>query len=179
MSQIPSLAVVVQGNQVQFVTAQDWPGQIPLSHIVVVDYDTDGMNELTSFSIGNTPQRAWCYRVIPDRYETFIKAALSPRAVLTALGEPVDSGWIDPRENRVQTPIESSLTDFLTGYVHHDPARREQVRNFPDWREMARQELRRRNARFLEVLPDEDLDAIARGEVDMTELLGKIPTAKA
>jgi hypothetical protein len=74
-----------------------------------------------------------------------------------------------------QTPVEQSLTHYLTGYVRHHPALREQVRNFPDWPGQARRELDRRSARFLEILPDDVLDAIVRGEVDLARLAGKIP----
>jgi hypothetical protein len=73
-----------------------------------------------------------------------------------------------------QTPIEQSLAEYLAGYVGNDPARREQVRNFPDWPGLARRELDRRGARLLEILPDDVLDAIARGEVDLAGLVEKI-----
>jgi hypothetical protein len=77
-------------------------------------------------------------------------------------------------EAHLKTPIEQFLTDYLTGYVRHDPARREQVRNFPDWPGLARRELDRRGARLLEALSDDALDAIARGEVDLAGLAEKI-----
>ena len=163
MSQTPSLAVVLDGGLVQSLIVQDWPAQLPLPRVVVVDYVIDGADEeeLTHFPIGERQEVALCRNEIPDRYEDF-KDALSPRAILTALGEPVD-------------PIEQSLTGYLTGYIGQEPARREQVRSFPDWPDRARRELDRRSARLLEALPDDALRAIARGEVDLVDLAGKIP----
>ena len=107
---------------------------------------------------------------VPDRYEDY-PAALSPKALWAALDEP-DDAEDDPR---LPTPIEASLTDYLTGYVGKDPTRREELRNFPGWPDMARRELERRNARFLEALPNDLLQAIAQGEVDLAGLAGKIP----
>ncbi|MDR0578697.1 MAG: hypothetical protein LBI87_14495 [Candidatus Accumulibacter sp.] len=174
MSQTPYLAVILEGGQLHSVLLQEWPEQIPPPRIVVVDYDIDGVDEeeLTHFSIGNQPQVALCRSEIPDRYEDY-RAALSPKALWAALGEPVDSA--DSHEKRRQTPIEQSLTAYLTGYLHHDPARREQLPDCSDWPCMARRELDRRSARFLEALPDDLLGAIAQGEVDLTGLAGKIP----
>ena len=162
MSQTPSLAVVLDGGLVQSLIVQDWPAQLPPPRVVIVDYDIDGAdeNDLTHFSLGGKPEIALCHSEIPDRYEDF-KVALSPRAILTALGEPVD-------------PIEQSLTGYLTGYIGQEPARREQVRSVPDWPDKARRELDRRSARLLEALPDDELRAIARGEVDLVDLAGKI-----
>jgi hypothetical protein len=41
-------------------------------------------------------------------------------------------------KEHLQTQIEQSLAEYLAGYVGNDPARREQVRNFPDWPGLAR-----------------------------------------
>jgi hypothetical protein len=173
MSQIPSLAVVLEGGLVRSTLVQGWPDSVPLPRIVIVDYDIDGADEddLMHFSIGNSPTTARCHSEIPGRYEDF-STALSPKDVLAALGETVDAG---PPEPRGKTPVEQSLTDTLTGYVRHDPVLREQVRNTPDWPGLARRELARRRARFLEILPDDELQAIARGEVDLAELADRIP----
>jgi hypothetical protein len=173
MSQTPFIAVVLEGGQVRSTIAQDWPDSVPLPRVVIVDYDIDGADEddLTHFSIGNSPAIALCHSEVPIRYENF-RTALSPRAILAALGETVDAG---PPEPRVKTPVEQSLTDYLAGYVRHDPALREEVRNTPDWQDLARRELARRRARLLEILPDDELQAIARGEVDLAELVNRIP----
>ena len=163
MNQTPYLAVVLDGGLIQSCIVQDWPAQIPPLRVVVVDYDIDGADEedLTHFSIGGSQNVARCHSETPDRYEDYM-AALSPRAVWKALGAPED-------------PIEQSLTSYLTGYIGKEAARKEQVRGFPGWPDMARRELDRRNARLLEALPDDELRAIARGEVDLADLAGKIP----
>ncbi|MDR2788125.1 MAG: hypothetical protein LBD06_07170 [Candidatus Accumulibacter sp.] len=77
--------------------------------------------------------------------------------------------------NRTKEAMETSLTAYLTGYIGHDSARREQVRKFPNWQDMARKELERRSIRFIESFPEDELHAIARGEIDPDELLGRIP----
>jgi hypothetical protein len=173
MSQTPFIAVVLEGGMVQTTTVQDWPDSVPLPRVVIVDYDIDGADEedLTHFSIGNSSMVALCRSEVPDRYEDF-RTTLSPKAILAALGEPVDA---DPPKPRVKTPVEQSLTDYLAGYFRHDPALREEVRNTPDWQDLARRELARRRARLLEILPDDELQAIARGEVDPAELVNRIP----
>jgi len=90
MSSPASMAVVLDGGFVQCVIAQNWPSTVPLPRLVVVDYDTEGADEeeITQFSIGDTTAEAIC-RVEPvSVYESFDKA-LSPTAVLAALGEPI------------------------------------------------------------------------------------------
>jgi hypothetical protein len=78
-------------------------------------------------------------------------------------------------KNQTIAQIEASLIARLTGYLDHDPARREQMQNFPDWQRLARQERERRATRFIEALPDDALDAIAQGKIDLVALAGKIP----
>ncbi len=97
MSRIPSFAVVLEGGLVQTVIVQDWPGQFPLPRIAVVDYDIEGAadDEITQFAIGDKPAEAICRGDVPEVYES-LPVALSPRAVLAALGEPVDDGSADP-----------------------------------------------------------------------------------
>lgn len=92
MSNIPSIAVVLEGGAVQTTLIEGWPSQLPRPCIVVVDYDTEGMaeNELTLFRIGHEIVDARCHTQTPDVYEAFDTPALSPRAVLAALGESVD-----------------------------------------------------------------------------------------
>jgi hypothetical protein len=169
MSQTPCIAVLLEGGQMQSVIVQEWPDWIPLPRIAIVDYDIDGADEedLTHFSIGNTPMVALCHSEIPDRYEDF-KTALSPKAVLEALGEPDDSGEAE------KTQIEQSLSDYLKGYLRNDPSRRKELLDFSDWPRMACLELDRRGVQLLETLPDNVLHAIARGEVDLAGLVGKI-----
>jgi hypothetical protein len=85
------------------------------------------------------------------------------------------SGDAEPHDPRAKPQIEQSLTNYLNGYFRDDPTHRKEVLEFPDWPQMARLELDRRSARLLEVMPDDVLNAIARGEVDLAELAGKIP----
>lgn len=92
MSNIPAIAVVLEGGVVQTTLVESWPSQLPRPRIIVVDYDTEGAadDELTLFTIGNEVVDAYCYAQTPDVYEAFDTPALSPRAVLAALGESVD-----------------------------------------------------------------------------------------
>ncbi len=85
MSQIPCIAIVIEGGVVRTTLVENWSW--PLPFIVVVDYDTDGVEEacLTTFSIGDDVVKAACHLEVPDVYETFNKPALSPCAVLSAL----------------------------------------------------------------------------------------------
>jgi hypothetical protein len=145
MSQTPYIAVVFGDGQMQSVIVQEWPDQIPLPRIAIVDYDINGVDEedLTHFSIGDTPMAALCRSETPDRYEDYkaaLSPALSPKAVLAALGEP------------------------------NGPTHQKEVLDFPDWSQMARLELERRSERFLEVMPDKVLRAAARGEADLSWL---------
>lgn len=163
MSQPPYLAVVLKDGRMQSAVLEDWPVRIPRLRVVVVDYDIDGADEgnLTHFSVDGQQKAAHCQRALPDKYDD-IEITLSPKAVWEALSAPEDS-------------IEQSLTNYLTGYIGKEAARKEQVRGFPGWPDIARRELDRRNARLLEALPDDELRAIARGEVDLADLAGKIP----
>ncbi|GMV69079.1 hypothetical protein [Coralloluteibacterium thermophilus] len=91
MSRIPSIAVVLGGGLVQAIIVQDWSGAIPLPRIAIVDYDTEGADddEITRFSIGDDPAEAVCRIETPGVYES-LRDALSPRALLAALGETDD-----------------------------------------------------------------------------------------
>lgn len=176
MSRIPYLAVVLEGGLVQSVIVQDWSSPLPPPRIVVVDYDIDSADEdeLTHFSIGADPDVALCHSEVPERYED-CPAAPSPRAIWTALAGPDEAGGAEAREDRAKTHAEQSLSDYLAGYLRHDPDRREELRDCSDWPCLARRELDRRSARFLAALPDDLLHAIAQGEVDPAGLAGKIP----
>lgn len=89
MPHAPYIAVVVEGGIIQTVITEHWPSDLPRPRIVVVDYDKDGArdDELTEFSIGDEILEALCHIEVPTPFETFDKPALSPRAVLAALGE--------------------------------------------------------------------------------------------
>jgi hypothetical protein len=89
----PCIAVIVEGGMLHSTIVQDWPEGVPLPRIVIVDYDTEDTDEedLTHFTVGGIPRIAVCRGEIPDVHEDFPRS-LSPKAVLKALGEPVDSG---------------------------------------------------------------------------------------
>ncbi|MGU1062138.1 hypothetical protein ACSEPQ_04590 [Pseudomonas aeruginosa] len=100
MPQPPYIAVVIEGGLIQTVITEHWPSQLPPPRIVVVDYDKEGAldAELTEFSIGDEILEALCHIEVPTPFEAFDKPALSPHAVLTALGEAED-------ESPVQSPL--------------------------------------------------------------------------
>lgn len=91
MSSISSIAVVLEGGLVQTVIVQDWPTALPLPRLAIVDYDTEGADEdeITQFLIAETPAEAVCRSEPVSVYESFDKA-LSPKAVLAALGESIE-----------------------------------------------------------------------------------------
>lgn len=95
MSQIPCIAIVIEGGLVQTTLIERWPDQLPLPRIVVVDYDKDGADEteLTEFDIGNEVVEALCHVEVPSVYESFDQPALSPCMVLAVLEDtrPSDS----------------------------------------------------------------------------------------
>ncbi|QLF92068.1 hypothetical protein HW090_02140 [Pseudomonas sp. ABC1] len=112
MPRTPSIAVVIEGGLVQVTLVEDWPGQVPLPHIAIVDYDDDGAtdDELTTFNIGNDVLDARCHAEIPSVYESFSKPALSPRAVLRALGVDDDGEAQSPLQ--IAQRIRQSILDL-------------------------------------------------------------------
>lgn len=66
--------------------------------------------------------------------------------------------------------IANDVKDFLRGYLMQDPARLEVLLSYPDWSSAAAQLLKDRATRFLEVLPDTLLLAIARGDVCLASI---------
>lgn len=91
MSRNPAMAVVIEGGLVQTIIIQAWPAEIPLPRIVIVDYDIEGASddEITRFSIGGDPAEAFCRGEVPQVYEA-LADALSPKVLLTALGDEAD-----------------------------------------------------------------------------------------
>lgn len=89
MSQVPCIAIIIEGGIVQTTLIEHWPAQLPSPRIVVVDYDKEGAadDELTEFIIGNEVVTALCHVEVPSAYESFDRPALSPLAVLAALEE--------------------------------------------------------------------------------------------
>ncbi|MDR2188755.1 MAG: cytochrome P450 [Azonexus sp.] len=70
---------------------------------------------------------------------------------------------------------EQTLLDYLGGYIRTHPAVREHIINHPDWQRLAQQELDRRAARFLDILPEAELQAIATGQVNLPNLVKTLP----
>jgi len=91
MPRTPSIAVVLEGGLVQAFIVEDWPAQLVLPRVAVVDHDTEGADagELTRFTIGNDPVEAFCRGEAPLVYKSG-DDVLSPRIVLAAISEPAD-----------------------------------------------------------------------------------------
>jgi len=69
------------------------------------------------------------------------------------------------------TPIEQTLTDYLGGaFIHNHPDNLALLRDYPHWQRMAQLRLDQRATQVLNGLPDEELRAIAQGEVNINEL---------
>jgi len=92
MSPQPSFAVLLEGGLVRSLLVQDWPPYRPLPQMAIVDYDTEDADpsEITRFPIGSAQEEAVCRADTPTRYES-LPDALSPRAVLAALGAPAEA----------------------------------------------------------------------------------------
>lgn len=97
-------------------------------------------------------------------------------SIKSALQAVYLAGMVDHYRNDDATLIEQNLTDYLSGYTRKNPAARAHVIAYPDWQRMARVELDRRASSLLSVLPEEELRAIADGQVNLPELARKLPT---
>jgi len=71
--------------------------------------------------------------------------------------------------------IEQGLTAYLSGYTRNNPVARAHVETYPEWSRMARLELDRRAARLLESFSEDELQAIASGEVSLPSLVASLP----
>lgn len=91
MPRTPSIAVVLEGGLVQAFIVEDWPAQLIMPRVAVVDHDIEGADadQLTRFAIGNDPVEAFCRGEAPLVYKSG-DDVLSPRTVLAAIGEPAD-----------------------------------------------------------------------------------------
>jgi len=92
MPQPPSLAIVLEGGNIQWLIAEDWPAGLAPLRIVIIDYDTEDYrdDELTRFTISDHEVKAACKAATPVVSESFEKF-LSPKAVLAAMGQPVEA----------------------------------------------------------------------------------------
>jgi hypothetical protein len=90
MSQPSSFAVVLEGDLFHDIVVQDWPEHLPLPVFTIVDYDIEGVpnDELIRLVAGDTSTYALCRSEAVTVFES-TPGALSPRAVLAALDEPV------------------------------------------------------------------------------------------
>lgn len=91
MSEVPSIAVALEGGLVIAVVLQGWPATLPEPRVVVVDYDTQDADDvdITRFPIGDGTAEAVCYSEAPVIYER-LADALSPNVVLAALAKSDD-----------------------------------------------------------------------------------------
>ncbi|PQA82727.1 hypothetical protein C5F52_14200 [Limnohabitans sp. TS-CS-82] len=70
--------------------------------------------------------------------------------------------------------IEQHLTDYLTGYGRADQGKLMAVASYSDWQRMAQHELDRRAARLLELFGEDELQAIASGQVSLPKLASQL-----
>lgn len=68
----------------------------------------------------------------------------------------------------------NDLLDFMRGYVKNNPGNQALLEQQQQWCDTAKSELHRRRTAFLNVLPNELLQAIALGELDIPTLAKKI-----
>ena len=96
--------------------------------------------------------------------------ALAVWQIKTALEAAYLAGMVDHYKRATTTQIEQRLTDYLAGYVRNSPESLAQVLHYPDWQRMAGLELDRRATRLLELFSEEELRAIAQGDVSLPDL---------
>ena len=72
------------------------------------------------------------------------------------------------------TNTESNITDYMRGFVRGFNEHKQHLIKYPLWQQAAEQELAKRSLRFLASLGDDDLAAIASGEVNVNELAKKL-----
>jgi len=71
----------------------------------------------------------------------------------------------------MKTQIEQNLTDTLGGaFIRNRPDNLALLQQYPDWQRMAQLLLDQRATKVLDGLPDEELRAIAQGDVDLNAL---------
>jgi len=73
-------------------------------------------------------------------------------------------------KNENSKALEASLKALLTGYCQRDPKALRRLADCIYWPSQAQLEIHRRTTRLLEILPTEDLAAIAAGEVNIVAL---------
>jgi hypothetical protein len=66
--------------------------------------------------------------------------------------------------------IENRICDYLRGYGRHDLSALESLAQFELWGVVAQCELLARASRFIEILDENELRAVAAGEVNLVDL---------
>jgi hypothetical protein len=68
------------------------------------------------------------------------------------------------------TEAQQRVKDYMTGYCRNNKAGLDSLAQYPRWQQVAEAELQRRDTRFIACMTDEDLIAIASGEVDIAKM---------
>lgn len=68
------------------------------------------------------------------------------------------------------------LKDYLGGMKRGNRSALAQLTALSDWREIAQREIERRANYFLTMLPDEVIQAIAKGDIDVRSVIGEVLT---
>lgn len=77
--------------------------------------------------------------------------------------------------NRAElTDMENRISDYLRGMHRADPKTLQQVAAFDHWPEMAQRERAERAARFVRLLSDAELAAVASGHIRIAELANRV-----
>lgn len=70
--------------------------------------------------------------------------------------------------------IENRICDYLRGYGRHDLSALEGLAQFKTWAEAAQCELLARASRFIKILDENELRAVAAGEVNLVDLANRV-----
>jgi hypothetical protein len=80
----------------------------------------------------------------------------------------------NPPKRKIMSDLEQGLAAYLGGYLRGQPANLTMIRHYPSWAGMAQRELDRRAPQLLTSLPDEELRAIASGQINLPQLAGEV-----
>ena len=67
-------------------------------------------------------------------------------------------------------PIKEGLFHYFTGYTRENPDIEKTIKT-DSWAEYAKKELERRRFKLIESLSEEELHAIANGDIDLNEII--------
>lgn len=68
------------------------------------------------------------------------------------------------------TQAQNNVKDYMTGFARNNPEGLAHLASYPRWQQVAEAELQRRATRFLVNFPEDELVAVASGEVDIAEI---------